>query len=211
MAKASTAKQKTAPASVKVPKTRLNKTMKELLLTHMEKQFDSRIDDTELRATFEKLLQATNAILRAKYPEEDMQTLRKYNLALVDTCLRFNRNETGRLFYLRFGGQPNIDKRLADVPCRGGCHNNDVFPVDEDFEKLADTWEKMVEARVKRVSDKRIEYRGFLEACRYLEEVEAVVPLSDEIRKQIGAQSRSLAVINPEIISRIKSDFAAAA
>jgi len=71
-----------------------------------------------------------------------MPTPRKYNLARVDTCLRFNRNETGKLFYLRFDGQTDIDKRLADVPCRGGCYNNDVFPVDENFEKLADKWER---------------------------------------------------------------------
>jgi hypothetical protein len=53
-----------------------------------------------------------------------------------------------------------------------------------------------------------VEYRGFLEACRYLEEVEQIVPLSDEVRKTIGAQSRSLTVINPDVLNRIRSDFA---
>jgi hypothetical protein len=193
---------------VRTAKTRLNKGHKDTLLTYMETQFESRIDDTELKRTLNALLEATNAILRAKYPEADMPTLRKYKLTRVDTCIRFSRTETGRLFYLRFESQPDIQTRLADIACFGGCYNNDVFACDADFEALADKWEKLGEDRAKRIAEKRAEYRSFLEACRYLEEVEQIVPLTEEIRKTIGAQGRSLTVINPEILSRIKSDFA---
>jgi hypothetical protein len=210
MAKTSTSKRKPAPTpfQIRVAKTRLNKGHKDTLLAYMEKQFESRIDDTELNATFDGLLEAANAILRAKYPEADMPTLRKYKLTRVDTCIRFSRTETGRLFYLRFEGQPDIQTRLADIACFGGCYNNDVFACEADFEALADKWEKMGEERAKRIAEKRTEYRGFLEACRYLEDVGQIVPLSEEIRKTLGAQGRSLTVINPDVLSRIKSDFA---
>jgi hypothetical protein len=66
----------------------------------MEKQFECRIDDTELKETFETLLKAVNGILRAKYPEADMPTLRKYKLTRVDKCIRFSRTETERFFYV---------------------------------------------------------------------------------------------------------------
>jgi hypothetical protein len=210
MAKSSTTKSKPAPAPapIRVAKTRLNKGHKEAIRDYMEKQFESRIDDSEINQTFAALLEAVNGILRAKYPEANMPTLRKYKLTRVDTCIRFSRTETGRLFYLRFEGQPDIQTRLADIACFGGCYNNDVFACDEKFETLADQWEKMGDDRARRIAEKRAEYRGFLEACRYLEEVEQIVPLSEEIRKTIGAQSRSLTVVNPEVLSRIKSDFA---
>jgi hypothetical protein len=203
----SVAKRKPSPAPIRAPKTRLNKQHKETLLAYMEKQFDSRIDDTALNRSLDALLPATNALLRAKYPEADMPTLRKYKLTRVDKCLKFNRNDTGRFFYLRFQSVPDIDARLADVVY--GCYRDDVFACDAEFEALADTWEKAVEARTRLLSGKRAEYRGFLEACRYIEDVEQIVPLSDEVRKTLGTQSRSPTVINPELLSSIKSDFAA--
>ena len=208
MAKPSKSKASPPPVPARVAKTRLNKGHKDTLLAYMEKQFDLRIDDTELKRTFDSLLEAVNAILRLKYPEIDMPTLRKYKLTRVDTCIRFSRTDTGRLFYLRFEAQPDIQTRLVDIACFGGCYNNDVFACDADFEALADKWEKLCEERAKRVSDKRTEYRGFLDACRYLEEVEQIVPLSEEMRKTIGAQSRSLTIINPDVLNRIKSDLA---
>jgi hypothetical protein len=210
MTKSSNPKRKPAEALIpaRVAKTRLNKTHKETLLGYMEKQFESRIDNTELDRTFALLLEAVNTILRAKYAEADMPTLRKYKLTRVDTCIRFSRNETGRLFYLRFEGQADIQTRLADIACFGGCYHNDVFASDAEFEALADRWEKMCQERAQKISEKRIEYRSFLEACRYMEEVEKIVPLSDEVRKTLGAQGRSLTVINPDVLSRIKSDFA---
>lgn len=55
------------------------------------------------------------------------------------------------------------------------------------------------------------EYNTFLLACRYLEEVEAVVPLTEEIRKEIGGQTRALSVINPDVLKRIADDFKQAA
>jgi hypothetical protein len=97
---------------------------------------------------------------------------------------------------------------LVDIPCRSGCYNCDVYPCDAAFEALADKWEKQVHSRAKLISEKEREYNSFLLACRCLENVESVVPLSEEIRKTIGAQGRSLTVINPDVLSRIKSDFA---
>jgi hypothetical protein len=198
---------KPMPVPVKTPKTRLNRSYKDTLLQYMVKEFEARIDDTALNATRDALLTRVNEALRAKYPEADMAVLRKYKVADVDRCIRFTVLETGRVFSVRFTLQ-QADGRLADVPKFGGCYSGDIFPCDKDFEALADSWEKQLADRDELSKKKYAEYRGFIEACRYLEDVEAVVPLSEEIRKVIGANSRSLTVISPDILSRIKSDFA---
>lgn len=103
MAKASIAKRKRTSIAepVKAPKTRLNKDMKAQLLDYMEKAFDARIDDSALQETFTALATGLNAILRAKYPEEDMPVLRKYKLSRTDSCLRFTILGTERVFGVR--------------------------------------------------------------------------------------------------------------
>jgi hypothetical protein len=210
MAKASTLKSNPTPAvaSVKPTKTRLNKDMKAKLLDYMEREFDLRVDDTGLAATFTALVARVNSILRGKYPEEDMTTLRKYNLTRVDSCLRFTILGTERVFGARLLPVGKVSGEVADIPCFGGCYNSEIFPCDKDFETLADRWTNQVEDRRRLVADKRVEYHAFLHACRYLEDVEAVLSLPDEIRKALGAASRSLSIISPDVLSRIKSDFA---
>jgi len=209
MAKTSAARRKTPPAPVpaKITKTRLNRRAKDKLVDYMMMQFDSRIDDTELNATLDDILFRTNAMLRSKYPEDDMVVLRKYKVTHLDQCIRFTLLDTQRVFCVRFTLK-QAEGRLADIPCLGGCYRGEIFPCDKDFEALADLWEKRTDARKHLVHEKLTEYRNFGEACRYLEEVEAVVPLTEEIRKEIGAQGRSLTVINPDVLNRIKSDFA---
>lgn len=196
------------PAPAKTTKTRLNKDMKHKLLEYMEHQFDLRIDDTDLAATFTTLVGRANTILRAKYPEEDMHILRKYNLTRVDSCLRFTILGTERVFGARLFPVGKASGEVADIPCVGGCYNSEIFPCDKDFEILADRWTNQVEDRRRLVAEKRVEYHAFLHACRYLEDVEAVLSLPDELRKDLGAASRSLSVISPEVLSRIKTDFA---
>jgi hypothetical protein len=210
MAKLSKTKRQNPNAALqsRTPKTRVNKTQKDILLASMKDQYESRLDGSVIAINLDELLQGTNAILRARYPEADMVIVRKHKLARIDKCLKFSRTETERMFYIQFEQTPDIEQRLADIACYGGCYNNEVFPCDAAFEELADRREKLVAERSKLISDKVSQYHGFIEACRYLEEVEAVVPLTEEIRNKLGAQSRSLTVISPEVLSGIKADFA---
>jgi hypothetical protein len=208
-------KTKAVPATiaVKAPKTRLTKGMRDTLYRYMGEELVQRLDRTEVAATLFELVEKTNVILRAKYPEEDMPVLRKYEMVRVDSCLRFTVSETGRVFGVDFS-QPGIlrtETKLADIPHRRGCYNMDVYPCDTAFEAVADRWAKQMNERSLLISEKKREYDGFLLASRYLEDVEAVVPLTEEIRKTLGAQTRSLTIISPDVLSSIKSDFAAAA
>src|ERR1035437_5137032 len=146
MATKSNAKRKSvpAPAPLKTPKTRINKEMKNQLLGHMVSEFDARMDDTELSKTFIALVSQVNAILRAKYPEEDMPVLRKYKVVRVDTCLRFTILGKERVFVVRLQPPGQVRGAVADIPCISGCYNGDVYPCDKDFEILADKWTNQV-------------------------------------------------------------------
>lgn len=210
MAKTSTAKRKSPPAStpIKSPRTRLNKDMKVRLLDYMLSEFDARIDDSALQETFTALVARVNAILRAKYPEEDMPVLRKYGLHTTDRCLKFTILGSDRVFGVQLFPPGKVTGDIADIPCRGGCYNSEIFPCDKDFEVLADKWDKHRDERKQLIANKHTEYHAFLHACRYLEDVEGVLLISEELRRALGAQSRSLSVISQDVISRIKSDFA---
>jgi hypothetical protein len=207
-----TSKQKPAllPMPVKPTKTRLTKTTRDVLHRFMCEQFRARLDRVEIDKTLTSLVDNTNKLLRAKYPEADMPVLRKYKLVRVDTCLKFTVIGTERVFGVRFNQHDVLPGEISvvDIPCMKGCYSGDIYPCDAAFEALADAWEKQLSTRRTTIYDKEREYNGFLLACRYLEEVEAVVPLTEEIRKELGAHGRSLTVINPDILSRIKSDFA---
>jgi len=210
MTKSSKRKTVAAPISIRKPKTRLTKTMRDTVHRFMAAEFRRRLDSTDIDKTLKVLVERTNAILRAKYPEDDMPVLRKYEMVHVDSCLRFSVPDTGRVLGVDFSHPDTLPTKanLADIPCRAGCYNRDVYPCDTAFEALADKWEKAINSRRKVIDDKEREYYSFLLACRYLEDVEAVVPLTEETRKELGAQGRALAVINPDILQRIKSDFA---
>jgi hypothetical protein len=97
------------------------------------------------------------------------------------------------------------------IPCSRRCYSSDTFQATEEIERLSDQLDKQVEARQELLCQKAREYNSFLFACRYLEEVEAVVPLTEEIRKEIGGQTRTLSVINPDVLYRIAEDFKEAA
>jgi hypothetical protein len=198
------------PRPLRTPKTRLTKGMRDILYRYMGDQLVERLDRTEVEATLLELVEKTNLILRDKYPEADMPVLRKYEMVRIDSCLRFTLADTGRVFGVDFHqpGVLRIEAKLADIPYRRGCYNTDVYPCDAAFESLADRWEKQMNERSLLISERKREYDGFLLACRYLEDIEAVVPLTEEIRNKLGAQSRSLTIISADVLSSIRSDFA---
>jgi hypothetical protein len=187
------AKRKTAPAPmpVKTTKIRLTKDMPSTLHRFMVDEFRKRLDRREIDKTRDALVERVNIILRARYPEADMPVLRKYEMTRVDSCLRFTVLDTQRVVEVAFNPY-NLhlgETALADIPCLRGCYNHEIYPCGEDFEALADKWEKQIEERRTVISNKEVEYNGFLPACRCLEEVEAVVPLTEKVRESPGAQT----------------------
>jgi hypothetical protein len=169
-------------------------------------EFTISLDGPEFQLTLENTIQATNAIIREEYPESDMIVLRKYEATRVDECLKFCQTDTRRVFGVIFRGFP-VKEKLADLPYRHGCYNGQIFGCDAHYEAIADKFDHAVQRRSKVLAKKKAQYGGFLEACRCVEDVEAVIPISEQMRQSIGAPSRALAALNPDIIHGIRTDF----
>lgn len=192
-------------------KTRLNNSKKDIVRGFMNKHFIDGLDDAKRQKLIDKLIDAINKILRKKYPEQDMVIIRKYNLAHQDDCLKFQDEESGAVFSLQFGYfcTEEQKKTLADIPYRRGCGSGEVFPCGTKLRAQFDELEKVTKARKDIIKNKRQEYWSFVEACRYVEEIEVVIPLPADLRTTLGQQAQSLVVISPEVINSIKADFSA--
>lgn len=188
-------------------KTRLTTAAREVTLSFMVQQMTMRMDEhSSFGMRTEATIQATNMILRVKYPESDMVVLRKYQSTRVDQCLKFCSVETQRVFGLDFRNFGALD-RLADIPRGRGCYSEDIYGCDSAFETLADGWNRAVDRRTKTIDERQREYFGFLQACKYIEDVEEVLPLPEEVRGKLGAPSRALAAMNPDLIQGIRAEF----
>jgi len=189
-------------------KTRLSNEKREDLLTWMMKQYDEK-HATRLDKPKAKAVKAMNAAIRKKYPEADMVVLRKYDVTRKDRCLRFVDAETNQFFGFDWGYQHEPED-LADVPAGRGCRSDDVFTVTPAGREAIEAMQSAREAAQSERRQKERDYRSFLEASRFVEDVHEVVPLPEDMQRRFMSGS-PLVPVNEELVASIKSEFAVAA
>ena len=189
-------------------KTRLSNEKRDGLLAWMMKQYDEKHAD-QLDKPKAKAVKVMNGAIRKKYPEADMAVLRKYNTTRQDYCLRFVDTETNQFFGFDWG-YGNTPEELSDVPAGSGCRSDDVFPISpvghEAIEAFATARQEARAARMQKEQD----YRSFLYAVRFVEDVHEVVPLPEDMQRRYMSGS-PLVAVNEELIASIKEEFAKAA
>jgi hypothetical protein len=154
------------------------------------------------------MIAGANLAILAKYPEADMAILRKYDSTRHDRCLRFQ-FPSGRVDGFNF---PYADEEcLADLPYGRGCNNRDVFVVDEAFEKAFDGYAVAKKANDAAFNKKYADYNALIQTVKSVEDVLEVMPLPDALLERLSVQRQSLVAISPEVLDRIKADFATAA
>ncbi len=89
----------------------------------------------------------------------------------------------------------------------GGCNNNTVFEGTKELKKVIDKFDLAVEEFTKFSKQKMSDYSSFVDTCKNLEDIEAVIPLPEELRTRITGKTSALVCINPDIIKSIASDF----
>lgn len=189
-------------------KTRLSNDKRDGLLAWMMEQYDER-HASDLEKPRARALKAMNTAIRKKYPEADMAVLRKYELTRRDRCLRFLDSDTNQLFGFDWGFGDNYDD-LADVPSNGGCRSDSVFVVNPREREAIEAFEaSRSDAKAAR-DQKRRDYRSFLEASRWVEDVHEVVPLPQDLQRQYMS-GMALIPVNQELVATIKKEFAIAA
>lgn len=185
-------------------KTRILQSTRDHLLIWMTEQMAAKLQ-LQLEKPELKAIEAANKAIRAKYPEKDMEVLRKYKCTRRDNCLRFV-SEEGQVFGVDFGYEEQKRDRLADMPDGAGCHRGDVFPVTKTVQNTLEAYIEKRDANKYEAQRKRHEYFSFLAACKTVEEVDEVVKLPDDLRKRY-LSGGALVAINPDVVASIKSDF----
>lgn len=184
-------------------KTRMNSGHRELLFSFAESKIDKNVDRKVELKLYGKILTMTNNLLRKKYPESDMEVLRKWGLARVDYCLKFS-FPSGRVDGFSFNKQDGYPK---DIPNSRGCGNWEVFIANEELEKTINEHTKLSsenkEARFRKITD----VRSLINYAKYIEDVLEVIKVPKELEQKLLAKSTSLVALSSDVIKRIQADF----
>lgn len=186
----------------------LSNTRRDVIREYSSKHIKSTIDRSKQEKQLAILVKEGNSALRAKFPESDMVVLRKYDMARKDYCLKFQM-PSGRVDGFTYPA----DSEIVDIPHRRGCgyYSNDVFPASEAFEKAFDAFAKHKAEADKLEQEKLGQFNAFLNACKTVEEFLEVIPLPEDIRKRLGAESCALVAVTPETVKALKATFKKAA
>lgn len=79
--------------------------------------------------------------------------------------------------------------------------------MDEAFEQAYDEHAKSKQANDKLEGEKLTQFRSFLGACRYVEEVLEVIDLPDDIRERLGHHSTALVAVTAETVTSLRTTF----
>lgn len=196
-------------------KKRLNQYTREVLKDWMCKEkLDENEGQQELQALFDKLITLINPIIRKRYPEKDMIILRKYKLVKTDTCLTFHKikDEIPVVFGIDFRWDyskfsETAKASIADVPQFGGCNSSIVFEGTEELEKLFHTFKNTYDSFNKKRTNKYNKYHAFVNNCKYLEDIEEVIAVPENIRFEITGKATSLSIMSQDLVNEIKEDF----
>jgi hypothetical protein len=192
-------------------KTRMKENVRLSIFDWMQSEYDNKHKD-DLKEPLKKAINEANKAIRVKYPETDMEVLRKYKCTRLDKCLKFLEKETQRFFGIDFFHYHDNDAAkaagLADLPNAGGCNSNEVFPVNAKSAEIMEKFIALKNAAHEKRKEKLQHYRSFLAACNTVDEFNDVVPLPDDL-KQRYLSGGALIAINPDTISSIKNDFKA--
>ena len=186
----------------------LSNTRREVLRDYGLKHIQASIDRSKEQKQLAILLTEANLAIREKFPESDMAVLRKHDLARTDGCLKFQM-PSGRVDGFSFPANCEV----ADIPQNRHCHysNSIVYPITAAFEKAFDLHAKHKLEADKLQQEKLGQFNGFLNACKTVEDFLEVIPLPEDIRKRLGADSTALVAVTAETVKSLKATFKKAA
>jgi hypothetical protein len=185
-------------------KIRLNKTHRATITEYGQGVINKAVDCKALDAAYEALLAGANAAIRQRFPEKDMVTLRKYNLASIDRCLKFQ-FPSGRVDGFRF--EYADEKRIADLPYRRGCGSSDVFAADEATEKAYDDLAKLRRERDEEINRRHARLSALVESAKTLDDITEVIELPADILEKLGRKSTALVALSAETLAQLADDF----
>jgi hypothetical protein len=183
-------------------RTQLNKARRTIIEEYGLKHIESSIDRTQENDLLQQLIRYANEAIRAKFPEADMEVLRKYQVVRTDHCLRFQ-FPSGRVDGRSF----RSDAPLADMPGHSGCYSGEVFAVSAECEQVFDAYAAEFQDNYRLKDDKRRQFLDFVTASRTVEDVLEVIALPADIRERLGHRSTALIAVSSESVSALRETF----
>lgn len=187
-------------------KTRMNSAHRSVLKDFAMKKIEDVVDRKPEQKLYKKMVAQTNSALRKKYPEKDMDVLRKYQLTQRDNCVRYV-FPSGRIEGFDF---QEAREELVEIPYTRGCtsyNSKDIYPMPQEFEAMLDEYNKLKDASEKIISQKRRDCNSLIEYAKYVEDVLEVIKIPKEIEDNLTAKSTALVALSPDVIERIQADF----
>ncbi len=184
-------------------KTRMNSAHREVLRDFAHKKVEESINRKSEITAYAKILAETNTLLRKKYPEKDMEVLRKYKLECQYTSFRYSL-PSGRVDGFTF------EKELGwpcDTPKQNNWSDTAVLVVSAAFEKAFDEHNKAKHANDELLTQKKRDCNTLINFAKYVEDVLEVIKVPKEIEAKLVAKSTALVALSPDVLARIQKDF----
>lgn len=184
-------------------KTRMNNGHRDILTAFARERIAKNVDRKQEIKLYNKLLDETNKQIRKKYPESEMEILRKYELTRTDFCIKYS-FPSGRVDGVYFNSSSGTP---VDLPYNKGCRASEVFMATEQFEKILAEYIKIKEENDKIAAQKKTDCNSLIGYAKYIEDVLEVIKVPKELQNQLLAKSTSLVALSPDTIKRIQADF----
>lgn len=155
------------------------------------------VDAKAMDAAYKLAVPLVRKAVETKYPPKDMEVLKKYECADVDTCVRLQ---------LTAGGIEQFEFCDADAvyrPDTGSCRRH-IYATDAATSKAVSAYLLEREKFQKLKSQKLGDYIALIDHAQTLEQIESIWPEASALRGRIG---RALPVVlSDDVIARIKAD-----
>lgn len=188
---------------------RLNQEHRHYLLGLMRTTVKCPAEEKAVKTVQEKLAPLAKKMVTDRYPQKDMEILRKYEKAGVERQLNIQLTAGGVTQYTF-----DVDKNKSDADLyKDGDlalaptydhYRPPMYVADEKFTTLANSCVLLEKAYKDAIDQKYRDYGALIQASTTLEQVEEVWPEAKVLRKRIEATLP--VVLSDEVMARIKND-----
>lgn len=189
-----------------MPKTRLTIYKKDVIFGYMCLKLNNCNEAKKVDKAFKKCIAEVNKFISKEYPEKDMEVLKKYNLIMIDHCMKFSIPDGfNNVFAFNVPHELQKDCGIKEVAYRSTCRK--VYTGTKHLKDIIEAYENAIGELQNHKNKKKSEYRSFLNLCKYVEDVEEAVALPLDIRTDVYGENTALVAMNPEKLESIKSEF----
>ena len=155
----------------------------------------------ERECVAKNLSEAVRGLVVARYPQDDMKVLLKYDMATRDKCIRL-RFDNGR------EEQTNLLEEPFPLRPGGPCHRY-VYLAPDSVKDLFETVERLDRVISASVVERLKPYLKLVSSSQTYEDVLAVWPEAEKARESIGATLNGIVTsVTAEEIEAIQADMA---